>query len=573
MSGTALTVLSIARICIGLFAILINGTSAGIDARTGDLALGLTAGGTATRESSTTLPDRLSLLTDVLHTTDPPDRWMSKGAWFGEFDHNVHHPRRSRQIEQSSEAPYLMRSSNPADPSLRQRRAILHDTPVEQELSNVATQLEGSADGSDDRGDLGAWFHDKRDEQSWRPVHTAGGMKQRKRDISRALSDLARALAEDGADHTGLAEETAKHDDDMERRCEDDGWEEAWDSWTSCSATCQTDERAPCPRRSRKRVDGCPGIQHQECNCLSYCPVDCRWNDWNEWSDCSQTCNGQRTRTRSLIPPKYGGSCTHETNELMDTLPCNSVPCPVDCEWADWGAFGSCEVRDKSCDAWSSRYRYRVKNVNEEHGGSCIGGHMSHERCHWVPCPIDCQWDSWGDWSVCSATCAGGERKRHRRTKQVALHGGRLCEGHPNHVQTCNSQPCPVDCVWGSWGEFTDCTKSCGGGAKERSRGYHVHVANGGKPCLGDADELLPCNVFYCPVDCTWDDWDDWGPCSTSCGGGTKTAVRTHITLARWGGSNETCHGSDTRVSTCSENPCPTSLVQSPITATLLRRH
>mmetsp|Transcript_65291 Transcript_65291/g.120266 ORF Transcript_65291/g.120266 Transcript_65291/m.120266 type:complete len:581 (+) Transcript_65291:119-1861(+) len=553
------------------------GTNASSGLGRGDMAIGLTARASGVRETTTSVPDRLALITSVLHTTTPPDSWMKTGAWFGEFGHHVQ--QKQKQTAKSD-----------GEVGKRRRRVILNDVPVDQEASDtahydsrleqrtpdMASDLERSPAASDERrGGMWEWFHDRRDEENQRAVSTTG-VKQRTRDISKALSDLAHALAEDGSDtaNSGLpAHINVRDNDDQERRCEDDGWEESWESWTSCSATCQADEGSPCPSRSRARVDGCPGKQHQECNCLTYCPVDCSWNDWKDWTECSQTCEGQRTRTRSLTPARHGGVCTHEARELMETKPCNSLPCPVDCEWGDWGAFGACKFVEKTCNAWSSRFRHRVKNVNEAHGGVCIGDYTSHERCRYVPCPIDCQWHSWGDWSECSHNCAGGKRSRHRRVYREALHGGHLCDGQDAHVQQCNTQPCPVNCIWGPWGEFTDCTKSCGGGAKERSRGYQVHVANGGVPCDGDADELLPCNVFYCAVDCLWDDWSDWSLCSATCGGGTKTASRSYLTAARWGGSQKTCPGGNSATVLCNEMPCPASLQQSSVTHSLLRRH
>lgn len=51
------------------------------------------------------------------------------------------------------------------------------------------------------------------------------------------------------------------------------------------------------------------------------------WEEWSPWSLCSFTCGrGQRTRTRSCIPPQYGGrSCDGPETQHK---PCNIALCP-----------------------------------------------------------------------------------------------------------------------------------------------------------------------------------------------------------------------------------------------------
>ena len=31
-------------------------------------------------------------------------------------------------------------------------------------------------------------------------------------------------------------------------------------------------------------------------------------------------------------------------------------------------------------------------------------------------------------------------------------------------VEACNAEPCPVDCLWADWTDFTSCSATCGGG-------------------------------------------------------------------------------------------------------------
>lgn len=61
----------------------------------------------------------------------------------------------------------------------------------------------------------------------------------------------------------------------------------------------------------------------------------------------------------------------------------------------------------------------------------------------------------------------------------------------------------PVDGKYSDWSEFTDCTKTCGGGQKSRRRSCtNPPPQNGGKDCasLGTDTEYADCNVdVSCP--------------------------------------------------------------------------
>merc|ERR1712205_245585 len=42
---------------------------------------------------------------------------------------------------------------------------------------------------------------------------------------------------------------------------------------------------------------------------------------------------------------------------------------------------------------------------------------------------VDCEVSEFGDWSECSGTCGGGTKYRERTITQKPLHGGQGCEG------------------------------------------------------------------------------------------------------------------------------------------------
>ena len=57
-----------------------------------------------------------------------------------------------------------------------------------------------------------------------------------------------------------------------------------------------------------------------------------------------------------------------------------------------------------------------------------------------------------------------------------------------------------VDGGWAYWGEFGECSASCGGGEKTRERSCtHPAPSNGGAECKGDSKESMSCNEEPCP--------------------------------------------------------------------------
>ena len=55
---------------------------------------------------------------------------------------------------------------------------------------------------------------------------------------------------------------------------------------------------------------------------------------------------------------------------------------------------------------------------------------------------MDCQWGDFGEWSQCSATCAGGTQSRSRDVKMSESNGGQSCSGQKTEQKDCNTQPC-----------------------------------------------------------------------------------------------------------------------------------
>ena len=55
---------------------------------------------------------------------------------------------------------------------------------------------------------------------------------------------------------------------------------------------------------------------------------------------------------------------------------------------------------------------------------------------------VDCQWSSYGDWSQCSKTCGGGTKTAERTIIEQGAYGGKECNGTALKIEKCNVQPC-----------------------------------------------------------------------------------------------------------------------------------
>ncbi|XP_039591708.1 hemicentin-1 isoform X2 [Polypterus senegalus] len=176
-----------------------------------------------------------------------------------------------------------------------------------------------------------------------------------------------------------------------ERNCPVDGKWTSWMTWTACSVSCGGGTRqrtrtctSPSPQYGGRQCEG-NDVHIDFCN-NEPCPTHGNWGPWNSWGSCSRTCNGgqmRRYRTCDNPRPANGGrACAGADTQIQR---CNTDICPVDGNWGPWQSWNECSA---SCGG-GERTRVRLCNnpppVNE--GRSCPGDSSQVSKCNIQACP------------------------------------------------------------------------------------------------------------------------------------------------------------------------------------------
>jgi hypothetical protein len=336
--------------------------------------------------------------------------------------------------------------------------------------------------------------------------------------------------------------------------CEVTPWEDAGD----CSLTCGGGQRKQKREVSQEALHGgeeCPGLtQFVECNTQD-CPIDCKMSDWTAHTECTLSCGGgeQDWKREVVIAPAFGGvTCPRDWDK---TEPCNEDPCPIDCVWGQWSAWGACSV---TCGG-GQKVATRAIAIERDHGGvACTGETTKSDGCNPLPCPIDCTVSPWAAWTECSTTCGAGTQTHSRTVTIQPQHGGETCPTLSGS-RDCNPGPCPIHCeITEAWEVAGDCSKTCGGGMMPKSRNILVQPQHGGRLCPQTAKDF-PCNQHECPIDCEVSDWVDDGTCTSQCGGGQQDQKRFITVSAAFGGI--ACPTDMEQTIDCNTELCPTQPV------------
>ena len=233
-------------------------------------------------------------------------------------------------------------------------------------------------------------------------------------------------------------------------------WEEG--EWTQCSRACGGGLRT----RTVTCVDGegnsvldseCSAAKpatQETCNSQA-CTGQFSWNV-GPWSQCSMACNG--TRTRVVVCQNNTSGAFVEDASCSDPKPavseaCNNMCPPETFSWVPSPYDQPCKcgvlqvTRTVSCR--SSRTNATVPESN------CDADTRPSTT---LACPqTNCSTYSWvtGQWSTCTKTCGGGTQVRSLgciRDKDAVYVPHTLCNQatKPAIQQACNTQACPPAC-------------------------------------------------------------------------------------------------------------------------------
>lgn len=343
--------------------------------------------------------------------------------------------------------------------------------------------------------------------------------------------------------------------------CPIDGKYTEWKPWQSCSVTCgggvqKSYRTCTNPAPAFGGAD-CEGISEQSRRCNENgCPVNGKWSEWGPFTTCTVLCGGgtrSRSRTCTNPPAAFGGKeCVGNSQDVQS---CNEFPCQIPGGLTSWGVWSVCSA---SCGSGTKKRLRSCTNPPPANGGEdCIERREEFQSCNEEPCPVDGRWSLWKPWGPCSLTCAGGVQRRTRTcSNPPPKYGGKNCEGNDLQTQSCNRAPCPVDGNWAEWRPWRPCSVTCGGGSQDRTRACaNPRPAFGGANCEGQSKEYRQCNRNPCPVNGRWTTWRSWGSCSKTCGRGLQSRTRSCFPPPLHGGKD--CIGWNREVRTCNLRPCP----------------
>ncbi|XP_038045102.1 SCO-spondin-like [Patiria miniata] len=306
-------------------------------------------------------------------------------------------------------------------------------------------------------------------------------------------------------------------------------WDE-WSPWSECTAVCGTQEQISTRTRQRAGNGGreCEGpeIRTKLCNlppcrrCVSpFVNRACA-------TTCPRSCRDLRKNTECMMPRRCEGGCMCPGDYLLQDDGCvKPSECRCTVALSDLPGLPDSSL-DQLLRPTSSPGIYQMNpgdvidvNCNK---CECAVGQL---QCTNKSCKVPGGWSAWTEWFGCTESCSDGPVYELRfrscnspEPKPALSEGGNGCEGESMERKICAEvTPCPVDCKYGPWLEWSGCDAPCGGGSQTRRRDIIIEAKYGGRPCQEELMQSQPCNPEPCPGELCGEIGMIYDECATRC--------------------------------------------------------
>lgn len=164
----------------------------------------------------------------------------------------------------------------------------------------------------------------------------------------------------------------------------------------------------------------------------------------------------------------------------------------------------------------------------------------------------NCEVTSWSDWTGCDfkeGECGQGGQLQTRTVYREPIFLGEKCP--PLTETKACYRPCPVDCSYNDWTDWGVCVPkegTCGDGVRTKTLPITTEAKYGGKECPVPIVQTESCTI---PCDCRVTDWSEWTECKSTIGDqcGTTAGSQNRSRIVE-------------RMSSFGGTPCPVTMAE-----------